>query len=230
MGVFDKVGDWFQDEVIDPVREGADALLPEAVKDDPWQAAISVAAAPFTGGMSLWGLAPYAAESANWLPEGMGADLSTAILAMNAIGAMGNAGMTLPGFGEGGMFAGGGGAGGWEGWGIGENLPTGWGVSGGGGGIGDILSFLPGFGEGFGGNILGNVLDFIIPGGEAADIWSIIGDMGGIEGLGGEDFDILDLIGAYSSGVYYYILYSPELIELNEKKLIQAKIISQIRT
>ncbi len=109
MGFFSDIGDWFQDEIIDPVKETIDPILPESVKANPLAAIASIAGAPFTGGASLSGLLPFAAESGL---EQLGVEIPdiipgivSGILSGKAIlGPEGIFGgnVTLPGFGEGG--------------------------------------------------------------------------------------------------------------------------------
>jgi len=226
MGFFSDIWEDIKDVVKDPVQdlvekgydEIIDPLLPESVKENPWQAGLSIAAAPFSGGQSLWALAPYAAESGGILPEGMGANLATAILTMNALSTLG---LTLPGFGEGGMFAPAAESGSYmsDYWnatnpqynllgssGI-QSLPltgaiepfTGSllgstalnGLTSGGSSmssLGDALSFLPGFGEGFGGDILGSTLSSL-----GSGVSNLLG-MGG----GGNQNIISSLLGGNS--------------------------------
>jgi len=62
-GFFSDIGDWFQENVSDPVKEVLDPILPESVKDNPLATIGSLLAAPFTGGTSLLGLIPFGVES-----------------------------------------------------------------------------------------------------------------------------------------------------------------------
>lgn len=234
MGWISDVWEDIKDEVLDPIEETVtsvvDPLLPESVKEDPWQAAISIGAAPFTGGTSLWGLVPYGAESAGWLPEGMGADLSTALLTIGALSGAG--GWTLPGFGEGGMFgptAGGGdlsklsmeellswtpeAAGGGGGIGGLPDLFSGgdiWSLAAGGdvSGLGNILSFLPGFGEGFGGDIVGGGISNLFGGGQAGQVGGLnLANLFGGQAQAGSIWDTLlkGALGIGSAGLEAYL-------------------------
>jgi len=62
-GFFSDIGDWFQDSVIDPVKDFIDPVLPESVKASPIQSIASLGLAPFTGGASLAGLIPQTVQS-----------------------------------------------------------------------------------------------------------------------------------------------------------------------
>jgi hypothetical protein len=109
MGFFSKIGEFFQEEVIDPFRETIDPILPEAVKESPAQSIGALIAAPFTGGASLAALAPQAISSGLGqvgvdVPTNITNLLSSLLLGGTALGPEGVFGgtTTLPGFGAGG--------------------------------------------------------------------------------------------------------------------------------